>query len=89
MKTIAQTFDVSLNHPLVTLHQKPFENIQCVCVCPRPAISADGCDRRNRIRMSPHVCASDTPYLRKGSRFDGHGRAAPAALRENSEELEK
>ena len=42
-----------------------------------------------RIRISPHIRASDTHDLRRGSRFDGHGRAAPAAKRENLEELEE
>ena len=39
-----------------------------------------------------HARASDTQDthdLRRGSRFDGHGRAAPAAKRENLEELEE
>jgi hypothetical protein len=32
VKTIAQTFDASLNHPLATLQQKPFENIQIIFI---------------------------------------------------------
>ena len=49
----------------------------------------EGDDRPQKSRILPHVRASDMRNLCKGSRFHGHGRAALATQREDSEELDK
>ena len=49
----------------------------------------EGDDRPQKSRILPHVRASDMRNLCIGSRFHGHGRAALATQREDSEELDK
>ena len=49
----------------------------------------DSTPRQTKFSISPHVCAPDTHHLRKRLRFVSKHLAAPAAKRENLEELEK
>ena len=55
---------------------------------PTETISTEGCAQPRPTGILPHVWASEKQNLRRGSRFDGRGMAAPAAIREKDRKVD-